>query len=679
MSNYLSEFASLVGKRQAQQVLKLINKQREQGQIQTLEEFNAKLESLLGDLMGKTIIPTLKLFGPKEDDYISEEQFNYKLERVEDDLTTSFEEANQISKVQEIHESIIRDLILKNLKAAIDELESKITTFEILNRDTRGFDSVLFSTFKETKEQRINSTNQYNIAFLDPRTLDIYGPTYRADVDLIGERLLLGTNEKDYYSIASIKQIFDSDFPQSSLRVEPPKVKLSNLIDNTVGTYWIQSLLFTTKREYARVKLELDLGAVKEVNFLEIEPAVIHPLELEYIYYSDVTGITRLAASPMLTFDGKISIVLPKIAAKKIVLQFKTENYKPIQFQYTSEDTLLHQAETLGSVPLPPGVNRVAQDLDEIISSASVKDIIGVLPEDKTTFGGYEFVVGFDNIRVGFSTYDQTSVYVSTPLEVSLPSRVGLMTEESRPYRDSVTLVNNEVAYTSTTYGASGDLPSKRFLGSTEFWVAQQNLDEDGLVISSNFLPLLPVGIERILQERLYLTEKSTVADKYKNVGRTMFFTDAADSTVIVYRNGEALASGAWSWVTTAADKTPNNKFPMVSKIRVDGVLPGDIYTVSYEPIYSTTIALPADIANPQPFTGTSGLQVIDLTGDLSARLQEENVITLDQIGKASKAIKSRLFLMIILRQNSADSYVSPYVEEYTLLAGNKTDSKLEV
>ena len=81
--------------------------------------------------------------------------------------------------------------LLKNLRAGIAELESKITTYEIINGDNRGFDRAKFSTFRESKEGRLQRAEAQPVLFTDPRTGTAISSTYDANIDLVGERLTL--------------------------------------------------------------------------------------------------------------------------------------------------------------------------------------------------------------------------------------------------------------------------------------------------------------------------------------------------------------------------------------------------------------------------------------------------------------------------------------------------------
>ena len=98
---------------------------------------------MIRELTGTFLKPTLALFAAEEHSLIDSEEYNFMLDRVQDDLEAAFEEANNIDEVQKAHEAIMRDVELKNLRAGVAELESKIDLHEFLGRDLNGFDSAV--------------------------------------------------------------------------------------------------------------------------------------------------------------------------------------------------------------------------------------------------------------------------------------------------------------------------------------------------------------------------------------------------------------------------------------------------------------------------------------------------------------------------------------------------------
>src|SRR5688572_28046728 len=116
MAQYIAKLKDAIRKRQTEQILKRLNKQKNARQIRSVEEFTTRLDSLVRELTQTTLTPTLKLFTAEPDQTIDSETYNFMLDRVQDDLESAFEESVNIAEVQKSHEAIVRDVILKNLR-----------------------------------------------------------------------------------------------------------------------------------------------------------------------------------------------------------------------------------------------------------------------------------------------------------------------------------------------------------------------------------------------------------------------------------------------------------------------------------------------------------------------------------------------------------------------------------
>lgn len=690
MGQYLDKFKDVIGQRQTQQVLRLLNKKRNSGQIRTVEEFSTQLEDLVRELTETTLKPTMALFEAESNQEIDSETYNFMLERVSDDLESAFEEANNINEVQISHQAIIKDVILKNLRSGIAELESKIELYEFLNKDLRGFDSAIFTTFRESKENRTDRGGEFtSVLFLDPRIGDLIESEQDATVELVGERLTLSNANKTLHSIRGVRQIFDDSTPQSELIAEPAGVEIRNIVDGQKGTYWIQSLLYSNKRESTRTKLELDLGIVREVNFVDIEPAVKFPIVLEDISYLDGSNVIVSLGIPQQEISSPASIRIRRTATSRIILTFRNDHDSRVEFEYNpNKETLYSQALLQPPEGIQPTLGDVSNDLNNLMASAKVKAALGVSLETASVFSGYEFLIGFDNIRLGLVEFQPRSIYVSSPLIMSGSGEIGLKTLESRPFTP---VPVGDVQFTEDTYdhnedNETGGNNSRNFLGAIEYWVVKQDLNTSGTLLKTSVFPILPLGVQRIHHERLVLTEKSTPGLTNNDIGTFMFFTNVVDGDVKVYRNFQPLADQTGNPFATEGWKlepetggqslrTPASGTRMRFKVRILNPLPTDIFTVTYSPLLSTTKALPQSILE---FTGVGGVQVVDLVGDLSARSAEGQLVVVDIIGEEESVDQSKIYLVVILRQNTADSSLTPAVEEYTLVAGNKDPTKFE-
>lgn len=685
MAQYLNKFKGVIGKVQAEQVLRLLNKKRNTGQIRSVQEFSKQLEDLIRELTSSGLIPSLRLYLANENEKIDPSSYNFMLDRVQDDLEAAFQEARQIDQVQQSHEAIVRDVILKNLRAGIAELEAKISMYEFLGANTDGFDKALFSTFKESKDNRtLRNTQQATVIFEDPRTSELINSSEDALVELIGERLVLPTSTVGYHQIRGIRQIFDLVSPQSEILVEPPGTKIENIIDNQKGTYWVQSLLFSERKEYIKVQLEVSLGSSKEINFIEIDPAIRHEIVLESIHYLDVNNTFVDTGFTETKIDSSSSIKISKVTTNKLLFTFRNDNSTQVNFEYKEGVMpLLDQALSEPPEGLDPSLQAISNDLDEILSSVKIKDLIGLNQKAASSFSGYSFTTGFDNLRVGLASYETRGIYVSKPFENINLGEVGLKVIESRPYLD----IDGLDKYTNVTYDLETrqDLAGDAFfsspdeilmLGSIEYWLIKQDLSVSGNLNKTSIFPILPLGTNRVYHERLVFSEKSSTSKAFNDTGRTIFFTDVTNGNLKVYRNGTEITQTIdWTLDSDVGLKSPNSSERMVARITVNTVSPGDIYTISYDPLESTTHSIPLDLSE---YTSPTGLRVIDLVGDMSARLVSGKRVLFDTDNKENEDGTTRIFLSIILRRNTSNSSLSPAVEEYALVAGSKDSTKFE-
>lgn len=696
MAQYLDKFAGTIGKRQAQQILNLLNKQRNTGQIRSVKEFTTKLEDLMRELTSTELQPSLRMWAGEQAEDIDSESYNFMLDRVQDDLEAAFEEAGNIDEVQRSHEAIIRDVILKNLRAGVAELESKVDLFEFLNKDTRGFDSAIFSTFRESKEERTQRQGSVaQVLFRDPRELSELVPTSQdATVELVGERLVLAVNDNSQHTISDVRQVFDSESPQSELLVEPPGSNLRNMIDNTRGTYWVQSLLFSEKKHFVKVKLEFKLGSIKEINYIEIEPASKFGFILEAVHYVDGNNVVTDLEVPEREIGSDAAIKFKKVATDRVILTFRNENARYTEFEHNQNaQPLFSQALDEPPLGVQPTPESISKELDEAIGSEKIKAVVGVQSVSKDRFGGWEFVTGVDNVRIGIAEHEERSIYASAPLSVEGIGEVGVKAMEVRPYIEQS---SGATKFTDVTYDlhqqsvveddstlAVGEQSKTWFQGSIEYWILKLDLTDTGALARTSTFPVLPLDVERVYHERLVLNDKSDTSLTENDLGWTMFFTNRTDGDVKVYRNGILLEdttpgvgdpdpTDGWVDVTTTADKTPNNGAPMRFRIKIVDRLPGDIFTVSYTPVLSSTHHIPKTLSQ---FDQIGGLNVVDLVGDLSARANPGQIVGLsDQV----EGTTANAYLVIILRQNTAEPTLTPAVEEYTLVAGRKDPTKFE-
>ncbi len=740
MASYIEKFSSTIRKKQTEQILKLLNKQRSTGQIRTVEEFTSRLDTLVRDLSQTNLVPTMKLFKAETYETINSETYNHILDRVEDDLTAAFGEAYNIDQVQKAHRAIIRDVLLKSLKHGVDELDSKITLYEFLQGDKNGFTGSIFSTFRESKNSRTlrAATSQIAALFTDPRSNIATIPTTEdANIDLIGERLTLGFESKDSFNPRIVKQIWDADTTVSTNVIAYPNTKLENMIDGETGTFWVQSVLGSNALGRLTTKLEFELPGTRTINFIEIVPANVFPVRLSKIYYLS-TNVIELLAEPNLLITGRTSYIFPTVTTDRIILEFESYTRRQVSYQRTPDKLswqLYEVPPPAQSVPTPPASAPApgAAALSEVQLAPSVTTATSAVgspgnsgvtgpgygvgppgtrastdtgsnptapvgtrastsgpgtnitvapagtrapepspvatlptPPPLPTYRAYAHEIGFDIIKFGKGNYSNKSLYVSNPFLSGDPLQVGLKVIEKRPASEAVTI---EPEMTTSTYDTDDDT---FFHGSIEYWLIKRDFDRSNKILATNKIPLLPTGVSRVHHERLVLTVRSSSSIFLPDSGYLMFFADTDVSNIKVYRNGYLMNTGEWSDTTTEANRTPNSGNRMRYRIRIKNLLAGDIFTVSYNPVVSSTISIPTTL---EEFSST-GISIVDLTGNLSARPVHDQLVLLNKGPTPERIYNTRLYLAIMLRNNASNTALTPAVEEYTVVIGEKNALK---
>lgn len=693
---FLDKFRSSLPTTQGNHILKLLSSKKDRGQIKNIDEFRDNLKKLVSELLAERITPTLKLYLATSGEDIDAERYNEMLERIQDDLETAFEEANNIDEVIEGHHNLINNVALKTIKFSIAELESKISLFEFINKSNQGFSDALFNTFRESQPLSISrSSEESSFVFVDPRTKETVSSDEDAFVDQIGERLILGADSTQYLTIKNVDWYANSNSIRSEIDVSFPDSKINNILDNTKNTYWIAPILLSSVRSSgALMELALELGSAQDSNFIEIEPASDFPIALIGIDYIDPNQERKTLVSTEVLLTKHTRLNFKKTNAIAIILRLRQDNYKEIQFSQKQGQSNFKRA-VLGQSIDTIDLDSIGNDLRQILSSDYLLNNIfstsSTVSLDTKKY--FEYIIGFDNIRLGLSVYQERSIYASKKLVTYSPSQIGIRTDEVRPVQS---LGETSITLEDFTYPISSSSQDDQYYHSSiEYWVTAQFFSSDDYLIHSLVFPILPLGANRIYHERVIFTRKSDATLKDNNMGSLMFFANADPDDVIVYRNGSELTYGHsadydWEFVPdTAGDQddnggtlvtspeseitltSPGTGFPMKRGIRIWGTVnPLDIYTVSYTPKLSNTLFVPVEQAVL--------LDIVDMVGDQSIRLTSGNIVVFDKIMKSQVVSYANFYLTIIMRRNSAVDAFSPALEEYMLVSGSRDDVRFQ-
>jgi len=257
--------------------------------------------------------------------------------------------------------------------------------------------------------------------------------------------------------------------------------------------------------------------------------------------------------------------------------------------------------------------------------------------------------------------------------EVAKPGQVSLRIDEIRPTQP---LGSFDVTLEPYTYPNSSTVEDTKFHhGVVEYWLVMQSYTDDDFLIATDTIPLLPIGAQRVRHEQV-IFEDSTSGATNPNAAQLIFYADDDGTDVVVYRNGtELIYSTDWEFISAGeADVghltviVPGGGSAMKRGIKISGtVQPLDIYTVSYTPVVSNTHTLPSE---------TTLLKTVDLIGDESARVVASNIVVFEEQRLSYTVAYAKMYLVVLMRRNSAKESFSPAVEEYMLVTGSKNTEK---
>ena len=684
-TTYLEKFRSALPRIQGNHILKMLIAKRDNGEIRTLEEFKSRLKSLTEKLLQENLVPTLRLYAAQAGQDISAEQFNQMMERVQDDLEAAFGEADNLDEIIAAHDNVIRNASLQVLRFGINELESKVTLYEFLNRSNRGFDDALFNTFRESQNFALSRSHQdAGIVFVDPRLGDLVDLNEDALVDTVGERLLLGSNLESFKALSaqSLAAVVNAGWlsntfsVRSELDVQPENSDINNITDET-SKYWIAPLLFKEIQPGGVfMEIVINMSSSQDINFVDIYPAILFPLKLTRIDYFDSNNTRQELLSPDLTLEGPTRVNFGRINTRALVLRFLQLHYREVQFKQRPGTNNFYRAVLNQNQPTVD-LSAASEDLREILTSDFILSDIMSVPEDVNELEKFwEYLIGFDRIQPGFNIFNERAIFVSQKKTVDNLGQIALRSVETRPVQASTDDSIQVLPFTYPTRSTSEN--AKLYHGSIEYWVTTKGYAEDDTLLALDIFPVLPLGATRIYHERLLLTHKNMNIDINNNQGALMFFCDASSDSntgVKVYKNGIELVYGVgWTFVANGVNDaltqiSVNAGTRMKRAIHILGTVDLlDIFTVSYTPKQSNVY-----VKTPE---ANSLVTLVDMSGDERIRMVRDNVIMYDGQKDHSNIVKTDVFLTIILRRNSANENFSPTVDEYMLLVSSVNSEK---
>ncbi len=629
---------------QGSQVTKILGQMRDQGIIRTEEEYRVALNNLTAMIQGSDPIPMVKFFAAVLNNYADSESFNWMIDRLTDDLTTAFNEADTIESLIEAHQKVYEEFTIAKLKQLIEQIREEIALHTLLRRSQEGFSNIQFNTFTQNSRSTPPTDIVAGQLYFD------YSANESVDdlaiIDVVNEALELEASPATLL-FTGVEEV-GVDTTGTDVVYDTTANLITNMIDGRQNTFFVRPWFILPENKPdagVQIKIELDCGALRPLNYLEIQPVADYPFQVTAIQYLDKQGNTfsvELQEAGLLSQDifRPVRYHFKEIDARRIWITCLQEHYTYMNFHDSS----------------------VIEDPEEdfegtYLQSQMVNDAVGTLVESNPFLVGlqnlfaptdteqllYQYIIGFDNVTTGKLIHNDIGIFVGERFEVARCRKIGLET--------------NEVATIE-------DLDDRR--SSFEYWIYKQDYNAGGSPIGTTVLPIMPLNTVRAY-ERLEFTERGS-GSTVDNIGSTRFqahyggTVPSGTEEIKVFLNGVELTYGAaedWVLEDEALLGVVNK-----TRINVNSALDGEIYTVEYTPA--------------QYFTAAAGEQIFRIGQPNAYYKNANNIINTNGEISSEEVESSDVYLIVLMKNNNnEDKAKSPRLNEYSLLVASQDPSRL--
>lgn len=633
---------------QGTQVTKILGQMKEQGIIRTEEEYRTALNNLTAMIQGSDPIPLVKLFAAVLNNYADSESFNWMINRLTDDLTTGFTEVDTIEDLIAAHQKVYEQFTIAKLKQLIEQIREELALQTLLRSTQEGFSNIQYNTFTQNSRSTPPTdlmAGQLYFDYAANESVDQY-----AVIDVVNEALELAAAPASL--LFTSVEIDGANTTGTDVEYGDISGQLSNMIDGRENTFYIRPWFILPENKPTsgvQLRIKLYCGALRPINYIEIQPVADFPFQITSIEYLDKEGATYAVEMQDPGLLGQdiyrpIRYHFKEVDAREIYITCVQEHYTFLNF-YDSSVIEDPEEDFEGTYLQSQMVNDAVNELVEGNPFLySLQNLFAPTDEEQLL---YQYVIGFDNITTGKLTHDEVGIFVGERFEVARCRRIGLATIEVDTLED---------------YDARKS--------SFEYWIFKVDYNAAGTQIGKTVVPIMPLNQTRAF-ERLEFTERGSGAT-VENIARTHFqahyggAVPSGDEEIQVYLNGIELTYGAGEdWVLVdegilgAVDYT---------RIKINSVLPGEIYTVEYTPA--------------QYHAAAAGVKIYHRQNDVVQKdayyKGENNIINANgEIG--SEVVESSdIYLIILLKNNNnEDNAKSPRLEEYSLLVASQDPNRL--
>lgn len=659
MVPFLKGFLNNLSTVQSKQVLRILSQMRDRGEIRSLQDFENKLIEL-ADLVQKDALgqrtPPLTF---EEGELLESDAIRTFTEYVRLDLEAALGETERLSNSMRAHNRILAENYFNSLENAVSELEAETRAYEVLEyQKFTGFTSKvkIWNFNGPVSVPGADDDDPFaSSLFVDGRGNErLYvSPPGSGEVGL---RLAINRASgevTDFFDRVIILK--DATTPQTSLSTSTRSNTPVRAIDGDRDTAWRHSILLTEYPDSVRLILSPSFTGARRVNALVIDPLADVNMKVHSISYIDSGGqqvelpVGSAASSSDFSRSGPLGIienrsqdwVLPNtkkiipvgdIVARSFTITFQQDTANDGEFFYYDEELGEWAHDTTLEV-VSSFIRRVFGSLD----GAEIPVELGFIgAEDETRRQGrfVEYVFGLKEVSTISREYHSNGVFVPEPFETSRAPNILAL-------------------YTDIDYPTTEDT-------DVEFLLRKENYNSDGQLLDVETIPFLPFGDDSV-DERLFLTELHNTVSTVKDTGYLRFYPDFSQSFSVL-RNGEALTLGTDYEISVDGGVTFESVVPPTvspgdpAKCLVKLIEPqaGLFYTTSYTPLVSTS---------------DPGGEVW-LNADHTVRLGRFQTYVFNNLRPTGTVARCKMGLQILLRANTLNSRVSPYLREAILLGG---------
>jgi hypothetical protein len=655
-STYLNSVLNILPAVQARNIVDLLNEFQAKGEIKDADEYKAKLEELATAVNDTDPKPSFEHIRGLIWHFTSADAHTMMMRAAQQDLFALFQQASEMgAKVDDHH-----FLILKNLAADMErglaDQENTIRRLEWLANTSNEFSMALVNAFVSASLYKVprSQTGAKNLYF-DNRTYQsrTEAELPSAVVSEHGQRLILDATNAPQVLPISVQMLTDSSSYGTQIQTDIDN-NILNLVDGTRGTFWTRHVYLSETVPKVSTVLEFNLGVGKDINYMIIEGAAELVFKIESIYGIAPDGHKIALLTSETEINGRQRIDFARTLVKGIQVTFSTNSYVKADYITDPKAAIFEYFDPSMAYEDVDLIEAFGPLAAEVLTSSNLVDALNVPSGTSTFIDTYMYPFALDNVWFGNSLYEDSGIFVSTPLK---GNNLGVCAVQTR-------------GTTSTTESVSN---------SIEFEIIKQDVTPK---FTETKFPIPYLGQTTVTSERLILTKReqdSTMAD-----AGALRFCPYVDSSwvfgttdpVRVYKNGEELQIGTDFYI--AIKKTTNN----------NGLLWVDSWTASLSDtrVFSNYTLSPAKMWIRLVSPDSTAVYTVDYTirtsdtyiDDDTMWLDTNKTVFLSDEGKVyfkrqnpDVTIESKLYLQITLRRNTASQSSTPELYEYALLGAS--------